>query len=181
MFYIFIRPCSYLCKLCTGGGKSRVQQEYGYMRLLLPFDSQSEVIVYSSGCVEWTVYVGRTSSGYVQQSDYSQSASACQNYCVQKSDCLAVEYVSSSSSSSRQCRVHTNGNNLNTRNEVIDVTQYRLSRTCGDSDSSNSRPQLIQGLCYVALCGLRGPGPKTSPGIDSIRLLAVAEGHRRRL
>lgn len=78
------------------------------------------------GCVKWTVYNNQQSTGSLQLDDYV-SVSACQNYCIQNKQCVAVDFVSSTT---RQCLVHTNVDNLAQRNAAADVTQYRIDRTC---------------------------------------------------
>ena len=80
-------------------------------------------------CVKWTVYNDQRSTGSERLPDY-QSVSSCQNYCVQQSDCVAVEFEDRGS----RCSMHTNIYNLrpaNTPTGVLGVTQYRISRTCG--------------------------------------------------
>jgi len=87
-----------------------------------------------AGCVEWTVFNNYKSTGSSLRSDF-RSASSCQNYCAQKDVCVAVEF----NRNSGQCFVHTNIYNLaerNTRKDVPDVTQYRITRSCGTSSAT---------------------------------------------
>ena len=104
----------------------------------------SLLLVWSStaGCVKWTVYSNQQSLGPGRQPlpDY-KSVSSCQNYCVQQNDCVAVEFQSSRSI----CTMHTNSYTLipvNTQTGAHGVTQYRISRTCGQQASmpTASRP-----------------------------------------
>lgn len=83
----------------------------------------------ATGCVQWSVYPNQLSTGALLENDY-KTLSACQNYCVQNAECVAVDFSSSS-----QCWVHTDVDdfavwNSSTRTGVLNITQYRLNRDC---------------------------------------------------
>lgn len=95
--------------------------------------------------MKWTVYNHQISTGSLRLSQ-NWTLPACHDHCVQDTNCVAVDFVSSR----YQCWVHTNVDNLkkqNTSTGVSDVTQYRLNRTCDSQRSST--PFLTRGLYYV--------------------------------
>jgi len=98
------------------------------------------------GCVQWTVFENQLSTNSLRQLQDNTTLSACQNFCVQTSSCVAVDFVSSPG----QCWVHTNVDNLlpnNTRTVVSGVAQYRLNRNCSPHASTASTPTLTEGAC----------------------------------
>lgn len=91
-----------------------------------------------AGCTLWLSHENQHSSNGVQLSSVLyNTSSACQQYCVNMDECIAVDF----SPAENKCWVHLDAENLlpNSTFNIAGVTQYRINRTCVPTASPTPR------------------------------------------
>ena len=103
-------------------------------------------------CIQWFSFVNQNSINGARLGAQYNTPAACQQYCVITPQCVAVDF----NLNDNTCWVHVNADNLLSQNtyNLINVTQYRISRDCANTTTPTTTTTTTTGAFHTSAgCG----------------------------